>query len=173
MDLRGREVQQRCGGNSLESHQWGKISGVQAPALCSPWMGCQQEGGWASRCKDDKADMQYGRQRSDSYRASGSILNRLLLRCAAYHAGPVCTHILFLLLFFFPPLFTNARRLIVTEPPSRLKVLPEVRARGRVGREEEIEEERGVIESLHKAHLSRVRQQGVPYGLYISRHTHP
>lgn len=171
MDLRGREVQQRCGGNSLESHQWGKISGVQAPALCSPWMGCQQEGGWASRCKDDKADMQYGRQRSDSYRASGSILNRFLLRCAAYHAGPVCTHILFFVVFF--PLFTNARRLIVTEPPSRLKVLPEVRARGRVGREGEIEEERGVIESLHKAHLSRVRQQGVPYGLYISRHTHP
>lgn len=99
MDLRGREVQQRCGGNSLESHQWGKISGVQAPALCSPWMGCQQEGGWASRCKDDKADMQYGRQRSDSYRASGSILNRFLLRCAAYHAGPVCTHIPFFCCF--------------------------------------------------------------------------
>lgn len=56
---------------------------------------------------------------------------------------------------------------------SRLKVLPEVRARGRVGREREIEEERGGIESLHKAHLSRVRQQGVPYGPYISGHTHP
>lgn len=83
-----------------------------------------------------------------------------------------CVHTFFFLVFFFP-LFTNARRLIVTEPPSRLKVLPEVRARGRVGREGEIEEERGVIESLHKAHLSRVRQQGVPYGLYISRHTHP
>lgn len=83
-----------------------------------------------------------------------------------------CVHTFFFCCFF-SPLFTNARRLIVTEPPSRLKVLPEVRARGRVGREGEIEEERGVIESLHKAHLSRVRQQGVPYGLYISRHTHP
>lgn len=29
-------------GNSLESQQWGKISVVQAPALCSPWMGCQR-----------------------------------------------------------------------------------------------------------------------------------
>lgn len=72
-----------------------------------------------------------------------------------------------------PPPPANAGRLILTESPSHLKVLPEVRARGRVGREREIEEERGVIESLHKAHLSRVRQQGVPYGLYISTHIHP
>ncbi|TKS76730.1 Calmodulin-binding transcription activator 1 [Collichthys lucidus] len=43
---------------------------------------------------------------------------------------------------------------ISTEPPTRLKVLPEVRARGKA-REREIEDERGVIESLHKTHPSR------------------
>lgn len=58
--------------------------------------------------------------------------NRFLLCCAAYHAGSVCTYL------FPPPPFTNARCLIFTEIPSRLKVfLPEVRARGRVGIERE------------------------------------
>lgn len=168
MDLRGREVPQRCGGNSLESQQWGRISGVRAPARCSPWMGCQREGGSASRCKDDKADMQSGRQRSDSYRASGSIPNRFPLCCAAHHAGPVCTPC------FSPPCLRMQGALFL---PSRRHVLKSCQklegARGRVGREREIEEERGVIESLHTAHLSRVRQQGVPYGPYISGHTHP
>lgn len=162
LDLRGSKVQQRSGVTA-----WSLTSGVRKASygLRSPWMACQREGGETSCCKDDEEDMQHGRQRSDSYRASGSIPDRVLLCCAAYHAGSVCTPP--------PPPLTNAGRLILTESPSHLKVLPEVRARGRVRREQEIEEERGVIESLHKAHLSRVRQQGVPYGLYISRHIHP
>lgn len=43
---------------------------------------------------------------------------------------------------FLPPPFTDARRLILTESPSHLKVFPEVSARGRVGREGEREEGR-------------------------------
>lgn len=57
----------------------------------------------------------------------------------------------------FFALFTNVVLHISTEPPTHLKVLPEVRARGKE-REGQIEEERGVIESLHKTHLSRVQQ---------------
>lgn len=65
------------------------------------------------------------------------------------------------LTYIFFALFTNALLHISAEPPTCLKVLPEVRARGEEregGREGAIEEERGVIESLHKTHLSRVQQ---------------
>lgn len=77
---------------------WSLNSGVREASsrLCSPRMGCQQEGGTTSCCKDDEEDMQHGRQRSDSYRASGSLPDCFPLCRAAYHAGSVCTHI-------FPP----------------------------------------------------------------------
>lgn len=72
---------------------------------------------------------------------------------AAHHDVSMCTYFF----FFFFALFTNVVLHISTEPPTRLKVLPEVRARGKA-REGEIEDERGVIESLHKTHPSRVQQ---------------
>lgn len=117
--------------------------------------------GWAvsrgeqtSCCIDDEEDVQRGRQRSDSHGVPGSELGCFPAEpCSA----PRRVHVHVLFFFFFFALFTNVVLHISTEPPTRLKVLPEVRARGKA-REGEIEDERGVIESLHKTHPSRVQQ---------------
>lgn len=58
------------------------------------------------------------------------------------------------LTYIFFALFTNALLHISHVLKSCQKLEPE----GKRGREGAIEEERGVIESLHKTHLSRVQQ---------------
>lgn len=89
--------------------------------------------------------------------------------CAVQHTTLAqCVHT-----FFFSPCLLMQGALLLPNHRHVLKSRQKLEPEGESGGEREIEEERGVIESLHKAHLSRVRQQGVPYGLYISRHTHP
>lgn len=110
---------------------------------------------------DDEEEGQHGHQRSDSHRVPGSVPG-CFPPCLDVST---CAHI-----HIFLPCLLMHYSIFLPSLQHVLKSCQKLEPEGKRGSERAIEEERGVIESLHKTHLSRVQLQEVPYGLYISRH---
>lgn len=122
MDLRGRKVQQRCGVTA-----WSLNSGVRS---ASSWLRRSVLLGWVVSGRESRrpAAKMIKRTCSTDARGQTAIGHQAVSPTGSYCAVQrttlgQCVHT-----FFFSPLFTNAKRLIFTEPLSRLRVLPEVRA---------------------------------------------
>lgn len=127
MDLRGRKVQRRCGVRA-----WSLSSGVRS---ASYRLRRSVLLGWVVSGREARRPAAKMMERTCSMDARGrtAIGHQEVSPTDSYCAVQRTTLARCVRTFFFSPLFANARRLTFTEPPSRPKVSPEVRARGRVG----------------------------------------